>query len=84
MAPGGLAYIWDNSWDGQKWITIENKLKEYGQALSKQLNGDIWLNRLESIKKKISQADITSFEMDCNNEGLRIIIRRPLEQGKVS
>jgi SAM-dependent methyltransferases len=78
LAPGGVAYIGDDSWNGEKWINIENKLKEYGQILSEQLNGDIWRQRMKDIEKKIVQAGISSFEISCNGEGLGIIIRRPI------
>ncbi len=84
LAPGGAAYIRDDCWDGQKWVIIENKLKEYSHRLSEQLNGDVWPHRMENIKEKIIQAGITSFEMDCNDEGLWIIIRRPLAKENVS
>ncbi len=82
LTPGGIAYLGDDSWNGQKWNSIENKLKDYGIRLSEQLNGDIWRNRLEKVREKIIQAGIQSFEMVCNGEGLQIIIRRPEEQKK--
>jgi SAM-dependent methyltransferase len=84
LAPGGVAYIGDDSWDGRKWVDIENKLKEYGKALSDQLNGDVWRHRMKDIEKKIIQAGIASFEIFCNGEGLEIMIHRPLHQQQVS
>ncbi len=84
LAPGGTAYLGDDSWDGQKWTSIEKRLKDYGIRLSEQLNGDIWRNRMEKIREKIIQAGIQSFDMVCNGEGLQIIIRRPEEQEQVS
>jgi ubiquinone/menaquinone biosynthesis C-methylase UbiE len=80
LAPGGAAYIGDDSWDHAKWRTIEEKLGEFEPKLSEQLNGFIWLQRMESVRQKMIQAGLTSFEMDCNDEGLRIIIRRPAQQ----
>jgi ubiquinone/menaquinone biosynthesis C-methylase UbiE len=84
LAPGGAAYLGDDSWNGQKWNRIENKLKDYGFILSEQLNGDVWRQRMENIRKEIIQAGISSFEMNCNGEGLRIIIHRPVKQEKAS
>ncbi len=84
LAPGGTAYLGDDSWDGQKWNSIEKRLKDYGIQLSEQLNGGIWRNRMEKIREKIIQAGIQSFDMVCNGDGLQIIIRRPGEQEQVS
>ena len=78
----GLSWRWFLGWT--KWNHIENKLKDYGLMLSEQLNGDVWRHRMDNIRGKIIQAGITSFEMICDDEGLRIIIRRPHEQERVS
>lgn len=84
LAPGGTAYLGDDSWDGRKWHHVENKLKDYGLMLSEQLNGDVWRHRMDNIRRKIIQAGIQSPDMVCNGDGLQIIIRRPGEQEQVS
>jgi ubiquinone/menaquinone biosynthesis C-methylase UbiE len=75
LAPDGVAYIGDDSWNHDKWRITENKLEQRQPNLTEQLN-EIWRQRTENIKQKIIQAGIFSFEMN-DDEGLRIIIRHP-------
>jgi ubiquinone/menaquinone biosynthesis C-methylase UbiE len=83
LAPGGAAYIGDDSWNHDKWRITENKLEKYEPKLMEQLNG-VWQQKMESVKQKIIQAGISTFEMNCNDEGLRIIIHQPSQQEDAS
>ncbi len=80
LASSGVAYIGGGFWNGPASKTV----KEIINAVDPKLMAkDVWRKSLASLKKKLDEADIGYYEINYSNEGLWIMIRKPVEQKKI-